>query len=255
MRLLATVSYDGTRYAGYQVQPEQMTIQSTIEKALAQIHKGDVIKIVASGRTDAGVHAIGQTFHFDSNLTIPIPKWKAALNALLPNDILIKDVVQVADDFHARYDVNQKRYRYKIWNDQDANPFQRYYCHHVDQPLDLEAINRACQFVKGEHDFTSFCAANSNTKGSKVRKVFDAACERDGHYVIFTFTGNGFLYNMVRILVGTLIEVGLGQMPPEQLKRILASHDRTKAGKTAPAQGLYLDKVIYRSVTGSKTPT
>ncbi|MBU5594645.1 tRNA pseudouridine(38-40) synthase TruA [Amphibacillus sp. MSJ-3] len=245
MRLLATVSYDGSNYAGYQIQPDQLTIQSVIESALTQIHKGQPIKITASGRTDAGVHAHGQTFHFDSELMIAEVNWKKAMNALLPDDIVIKNVEQVSDQFHARYSAKQKTYRYVILNSADPSPFQTKYSTYIHQPLHIESMNQACQYLIGEHDFTSFCAANSHVKGSKVRKIYQASCQKQDQYLIFTIRGNGFLYNMVRIIIGTLIEVGLGKRSPECIPEIIMSKDRKLAGKTAPAQGLYLDHVIY----------
>ncbi|MBM7542811.1 tRNA pseudouridine(38-40) synthase TruA [Amphibacillus cookii] len=246
MRMLATVSYDGTAYAGYQVQPNQTTIQSTIEAALRQIHKGKSVKIVASGRTDAGVHAIGQTFHFDSHLAIPPANWKKALNAVLPNDIVIKNVMTVTDDFHARYDVCQKTYRYVVLNAEDLDPFTRNYSYHIKRHLDIEAINKACSYLLGEHDFTAFCAANHNVKGSMVREIYQACCVKEANLVTFTFSGNGFLYNMVRIIVGTLIEVGLGERTIDAFRNVIESLDRSYAGKTAPAQGLYLQEVQYK---------
>lgn len=245
MRFLATVSYDGSNYAGYQIQPDQITIQSVIESALKKIHKGKIVKITASGRTDAGVHAYGQAFHFDSQLMIPEANWKKALNAILPDDIVIKKVEQVAARFHARYSAKIKTYKYVILNAEDPSPFQTKYSAYINQTLNVEAINRACQDIIGEHDFTSFCAANSHVKGSKIRTVYRASCEAKDQYLIFTFTGNGFLYNMVRIMVGTLIEIGLGKRDPDRLPEIIKSKARGAAGKTAPAQGLYLDHVKY----------
>ncbi|SEO75408.1 tRNA pseudouridine38-40 synthase [Amphibacillus marinus] len=245
MRYLATVKYDGTRYAGYQVQPNQMTIQSTIEAALQQLHKGAAVKITASGRTDAGVHANGQTFHFNSSLAIANSKWKLALNALLPDDIVIVEIKQVSEDFHARYDVIEKTYKYVIWNGADANPFERHYSYHIRRPLDLALIANGCHLLEGQHDFTAYCAANSQVKGSKVRTIYQAKCEQQGDYVVFTFTGSGFLYNMVRIMVGTLVEVGLAERKPETILTSFEHLKRSDLGKTAPAHGLYLEKVGY----------
>ncbi|WP_440897146.1 tRNA pseudouridine(38-40) synthase TruA [Amphibacillus sp. Q70] len=245
MRFLATVSYDGSNYAGYQIQPDQITIQSVIESALKRMHKGKVVKITASGRTDAGVHAYEQVFHFDSQLMIPEANWKKALNAILPDDIVIKKVEQVADQFHARYSAKAKTYKYVILNAEDPSPFQTKYSTYIKQTLNVEAMNHACQHIIGEHDFTSFCAANSYVKGSKIRTISQASCTKKDPYLILSFTGNGFLYNMVRIIVGTLIEVGLGRRAPDSLREIIKSKDRGAAGKTAPAQGLYLDHVKY----------
>ncbi|WP_079708129.1 tRNA pseudouridine(38-40) synthase TruA [Paraliobacillus ryukyuensis] len=246
MRMLATVSYDGTAYAGYQVQPNAVTIQEIIEKCLRKMHKGQAIRIHASGRTDANVHAIGQTFHFDTNLAIPEHNWKQALNALLPNDIFVSSVQQVADDFHARFDVTAKEYRYYVRNAKDQDVFQRNYSFHVGETMNLAKMQQACHFIEGEHDFTSFCAANAGVKGSKVRTIYQATCEKNRDTLIFTFKGSGFLYNMVRILVGTLLEIGKGKREPSDIVEILTSKDRTKAGRTAPAHGLFLQSVTYQ---------
>lgn len=245
MRYLCTISYDGSNYAGYQIQPNQTTIQSTIEAVLAKIHKGSHVKIQASGRTDAGVHAIGQTFHFDSNLSIEPDKWKKALNARLPDDLVVTSVKTVPDDFHARYDVTEKTYQYVILNQPDLDPFMRKYAYYVKGKLDLVSIQQACTLLIGQHDFTSFCASNSGVKGSKVREIYQASCEKHDNTLIFTFSGSGFLYNMVRILVGTLLEIGMGHRDPSDLARIIQSKQRSQAGKTAPAHGLYLKEVRY----------
>ncbi|CQR48491.1 tRNA pseudouridine synthase A [Paraliobacillus sp. PM-2] len=245
MRLLTTVSYDGTAYAGYQVQPNALTIQEKIEQALSKIHKGQEIRIVASGRTDAGVHAVGQTFHFDTDLKIPETNWKRALNAVLPNDIYIDHVQLVPDDFHARFDVKTKKYQYYVLNNEDKDVFQRNYSYFVKESLDIVSMQQACTMLEGEHDFTAFCAANAGVKGTKVRTIYQATCEQHKNQYIFTFEGSGFLYNMVRIIVGTLIEVGKGNRKPMEIREILVSKDRSKAGKTAPPQGLFLTSVTY----------
>lgn len=245
MRYLAIISYDGSNYSGYQIQPNQLTIQAVIEAALTKMHKGEPVKITASGRTDAGVHAYGQVIHFDSELDIPESNWKKALNSLLPGDIVVFDVKQVSENFHARFDAIKKTYIYTILNSADANPFEINYCAHVKERLNVDLMNQALQDLIGEHDFTAFCAANSYVKGDKIRTIYHASCQRVNNKVVFSVTGNGFLYNMVRIIVGTLIEIGLGQRPATDIKRIIESMDRTQAGKTAPPQGLYLNAVEY----------
>ncbi|HHU20429.1 MAG TPA: tRNA pseudouridine(38-40) synthase TruA [Bacilli bacterium] len=247
MRYLAVVSYDGSNYAGYQIQPDQLTIQAVIEQALAKMHKGKPIKITASGRTDAGVHAHGQVFHYDSELAIPEANWKKALNSLLPDDIVIFKVKEVTSSFHARYDALKKTYQYVILNSDDPNPFEVNYSTFIAEELDVSLINAACQYLIGEHDFTAFCAANSSVKGDKIRTIYDAHCKQDRDRLILSFTGNGFLYNMVRIIVGTLIEIGQGKRPVTDIQRIISSKDRSQAGKTAPAQGLYLNHVEYEA--------
>ena len=245
MRYLATVSYDGSNYSGYQVQPNRVTIQSVIEQALSKMHKDKPIKIVASGRTDAGVHAIGQTFHFDSELEIPEANWKRALNSLLPADVVILDIERVPDTFHARFHAVKKTYKYLVLNQVDPSPFHSKYTAHIKQELDIKVINQACEYLIGTHDFTSFCAANSGVKGDKSRTIYQASCEKEDHLIAFLFTGDGFLYNMVRIIVGTLLEIGLGKREPTEMEAIISMKDRDKAGKTAPPQGLYLEQVEY----------
>lgn len=246
MRYLARMSYDGTNYHGYQIQPDQRTIQQEVETVLKRMHKGRTVKIVASGRTDAGVHAIGQAFHFDSDLDIPVIRWVRALNAQLPEDIVVLNVVGVPSDFHARFDVVEKWYDYHIHNSSIADPFKRHYSDHVSHPLNVGAMQQACEHLLGTHDFTAFCATNSNVTDSKVRTIYQATCKKTAdNMIIFSVSGNGFLYNMVRIIVGTLIDVGYGRKSPTVIKEALVTLDRNTLGKTAPAKGLYLKKVVY----------
>lgn len=244
-RLRCIVQYDGTNYAGYQVQPNGNTVQEELEKALSKMHKGRKVKVIASGRTDSGVHAIGQVIHFDTDLDIPESNWKRALSSMLPDDIQIAAVENVPRDFHARYDAIGKEYRYFIWNDRESDLFKRQYRYHLRAELDIEAMRRACKILEGEHDFTSFCSTRTDIKGSKVRKIYEASIESDGPELMFKFRGSGFLYNMVRILVGTLIEVGRKERTPENLLEVIEAKDRDVAGKTAPPQGLFLWKVFY----------
>lgn len=246
MRYMCVVSYDGTRYAGYQKQLNAaVTIQATIEKALAKIHKGEKVETTASGRTDAGVHAKGQTFHFNSSLALPEQNWARALNAVLPDDIVVVKVSEVAEDFHARYHVTAKTYHYVVLNQKELDPFQRNYCFHVKEKLDLEQMQTACQLLMGKHDFTAFCTAKTGVKGSKVRELYHVSCQEQYGKIVFTFTGKGFMYNMVRILVGTLLEIGRGKRSAEDIPTIIASKERSQAGQTAPAHGLYLTEVRY----------
>ncbi|UOR10579.1 tRNA pseudouridine(38-40) synthase TruA [Halobacillus amylolyticus] len=244
-RLKCRVEYDGTAYAGYQVQTNGITIQEKIEKALTKMHKGERVKITASGRTDAGVHAIGQVIHFDTSLNIPESNWKRALGPMLPADIRVAEVEPVTDDFHARYDTTAKEYRYYVWNDQEPNLFRRLYTYHIRKPLDVTAMREACKLVEGEHNFTSFCSPRTDLKGSKVRTITKSVIERHGSELVFIFKGSGFLYNMVRILVGTILEVGFGDRTPDELEKMIAARDRKAAGRTAPPHGLFLWKVEY----------
>lgn len=243
-RMKCIVSYDGTGFAGYQVQPGKRTVQSVIEEALRKLHKGSQVKITASGRTDAGVHAKGQVFHFDTPLEIPVEKWNIALNALLPADVAVTRTEWTSNTFHARFDASGKEYRYFIQRKAMRDPFQRSYAALYPYTLDITAINKAIPHLIGEYDFTSFCSAKTEVE-DKVRKIYSIDLMEDGDLLIFSFKGNGFLYNMVRILTGTLLAVGNGQIQADIIPDILAAKDRTKAGKTAPPQGLYLWEVFY----------
>ncbi|MCA0985600.1 tRNA pseudouridine(38-40) synthase TruA [Halobacillus yeomjeoni] len=244
-RMRCVIQYDGTKYAGYQIQPNGITIQEELEKALSKMHKGQKVKVTASGRTDSGVHAMGQVIHFDSDLTIPYQNWKRALTSLLPDDIHISSVEGVSRDFHARYDAKGKEYRYFVWNEREPDVFNRYYRYHVKADLDIGRMKIACRYLLGEHDFTSFCSPKTDIKGSKVRTIHEASVEKEGSELVFTFNGSGFLYNMVRILVGTLLEIGRNEREPDDILNILKAKSRDAAGKTAPPQGLFLWSVFY----------
>ena len=244
-RLKATISYDGTLFSGYQVQPGKRTVQLELEAVLTRMHKGELIKVTASGRTDARVHATGQVIHFDTNLAIPIERYKKALNVQLPPDIRVLSVEEVETNFHARYDVTGKRYRY-IWNcEEEQSPFRRHYSVETNgvKP-DVEKMQKAAQYIIGTHDFSCFCAANTSVV-DKVRTVHGVNFTWFDYELHMTIEGNGFLYNMVRIIAGTLWEVGIGKRSSDDLLEIIASENREKAGKTAPAHGLYLEKVFY----------
>ncbi|MFA1715195.1 tRNA pseudouridine(38-40) synthase TruA [Peribacillus frigoritolerans] len=239
------IAYDGTDFAGYQVQPEKRTIQSEFEAVLAQMHKGTIIKVTASGRTDSGVHAKGQVLHFESPLTFPTENWIKAFSALLPTDIIVLEVDIVPDEFHARFHTTGKEYRYIVARSKLRDPFKRNYAYHYPYPLNVEAMREAISYLIGTHDFTSFCSAKTEVV-DKVRTIKEMDFEESDDFLVFRFVGEGFLYNMVRILVGTLLEVGSGKMSPHDMSGILDKKDRSFAGKTAPAQGLYLWKVFYK---------
>jgi len=244
MRIKCTVAYDGTLFSGYQVQPNKRTVQCELEAALAKLHKGDRIRVSASGRTDAGVHAIGQVIHFDTSMELPEDKWKLALNSLLPDDIVVKQTEEVALDFHARFDTVGKEYRYFIQLTKQRDPFKRNYAYQFAYPLNFAAISEAKQYLLGTHDFTSFCSARTEIE-DRVRTLETIEFFEENGLLVFRFVGNGFLYNMVRILVGTLLEIGGGKREPYHLKEMLEKKDRRLAGKTAPGQGLYLWEVFY----------
>jgi tRNA pseudouridine38-40 synthase len=243
-RYKCIISYDGSEFSGYQVQPKKRTVQSQIEAALAKMHKDVNVKISASGRTDAGVHARGQVIHFDSPLPLTEEKWEIALNSMLPEDISILCVEKADSDFHARFDASGKEYRYFLYQSLKRDPFQRNYAFHYPFPLNIEAMNEACSYLLGTHDFSSFCSARTEV-ADKVRTIETIEISQEEELLSFRFVGNGFLYNMVRILVGTIVEVGSGKRKPEDIVEILEKKDRRYAGKTAPAQGLYLWKVFY----------
>ncbi|GAB1534192.1 MULTISPECIES: tRNA pseudouridine(38-40) synthase TruA [unclassified Brevibacillus] len=242
-RLRCVLAYDGTDFSGFQVQPDQVTVQGEIEAALNRV-TGEDIQVFGSGRTDAGVHARGQVIHFDTSSNIPMDKWRFVLNNQLPDSIVIRTVEEVDASFHARFDVQVKEYRYCIDNNPVADVFRHRYADHVRFPLDVDAMQQAAHYLVGEHDFTSFCSAKTYVE-DKVRTVYGLSVEKIGDEVWVTCRGNGFLYNMVRIIVGTLVEVGQGKRNPAELREILAACDREKAGKTAPAKGLTMWEVVY----------
>ncbi|AZU59941.1 tRNA pseudouridine(38-40) synthase TruA [Neobacillus mesonae] len=245
-RYKAIIAYDGTEFFGYQVQPNKRTVQSELEAVLAKMHKGAEVKVTASGRTDAGVHARGQVVHFDSPLFIPEEKWVIALNSLLPDDLSVLTVEMVNESFHARFAAVGKEYRYRLLLSKMRDPFESRYAYRYPYPLDLEAMQAAsCYLVGRPLDFTSFCSAKTEVV-DKVRTIETIDYVLDGDLLTLRFVGNGFLYNMVRILVGTLLEVGSGDRKPEEMADILERQDRRFAGKTAPAHGLYLWEVFYK---------
>lgn len=244
-KIKCTISYDGTNFFGSQIQPNKRTVQQEIEKVLTRMHKGTEKKIVLSGRTDAGVHAQGQVFHVETDLKILEENWKKALNAQLPDDIYVHEVEYVNTFFHARFDAKEKEYRYFVLNSREPNIFQRNYSYFEPSPLDIEAIRIACKIFEGTQDFTSFSSARATVKGSKVRTLFEVSCHEHNEMIVFILRGNGFLYNMVRIIVGALIDVGKGKLTPNDIAEIMRKKDRSCAGKTMPPQGLFLWKVRY----------
>ncbi|MEH7352520.1 tRNA pseudouridine(38-40) synthase TruA [Neobacillus drentensis] len=244
-RYKCIISYDGSGFSGYQVQPNKRTVQTELEAVLAKMHKGNPVKVSGSGRTDAGVHAKGQVIHFDSPLPIPEEKWEVALNSMLPEDISVRSVMIVDASFHARFDAVGKEYRYVLLLSSIRDPFQRNYAYRYPYQLNLEAMREASTFFLGTHDFTSFCSAKTEVE-DKIRTIETIDFIMEGNLLTLRFVGNGFLYNMVRILVGTLLAVGSGDILPEEIPVILEKKDRRFAGKTAPAHGLYLWKVFYK---------
>ncbi|WP_209125341.1 tRNA pseudouridine(38-40) synthase TruA [Alkalihalobacillus sp. BA299] len=243
-RYKCVISYDGTDFSGFQIQPDRRTVQGELEKALKTIHKNQSIQVFGSGRTDASVHAIGQVIHFDTPLHIPTEKWGRAFAANLPQDIVIRDVQEVNQDFHARFQAVRKEYRYRVLNCKLHDVFRRRYTYHFPHELNVNAMQEAAEFLLGIHDFTSFCSTASPIE-DKVRTIYHLEIIQEEDELIFRIQGNGFLYNMVRIIVGTLLEVGAGKRNVNDMKKIILAKDRTKSGKTAPGHGLYLWKVDY----------
>jgi len=243
-RIKCIISYDGTGFSGYQVQPGKRTVQGELEKVLEKMNKGTSSRVSASGRTDAGVHARGQVIHFDTTLEIEPARWQIALNSLLPDDIAVSSVEYARQDFHARFDAVGKEYRYFLLQSKHRDPFQRNYAYQFQYELDPDAMMKAARLLLGTHDFTSFCSAKTEVE-DRVRTLQKIDIFEENGLLVFKFVGNGFLYNMVRILVGTLLEVGTGRRQADSMHQLLAEQDRTQAGKTAPGHGLYLWKVFY----------
>lgn len=237
------VQYDGTRYAGFQVQPDSPTIQSALQAALTSL-LGQETTVVGASRTDAGVHAYGQVVTFTTENVIPAARVVKALNDLLPADIACVAAEDVAPEFHPQYAARRKRYVYRLLNRELPSPFLGRYAWHVEQPLEVAAMRAAGQHLVGEHDFAAFCAAGGSAK-TTVREVFALDLAQEGEIIETSIEGNGFLYMMVRIIMGTLVEVGQGRRSPEQVAAILASRDRRRAGSTAPPHGLCLRRIDY----------
>ena len=243
-KVKCTLSYDGSKYGGFQVQANSVTVQELIQAALEKVAKERII-IHASGRTDAGVHARGQVFHFQTSCQVPLERWSFALNSLLPDDIAILAAEEVPGTFHSRFDVVEKTYRYCLMNRKVHDVFYRNYAWHIPVLLNVDAMKQAAVYLIGEHDFTSFCSTRSIVE-NKVRHVYEILIEEESEGKIWiSIRGNGFLYNMVRIIVGTLVQVGLGKRNSNGIIAILEAKDRKQAGETAPAHGLFLWEVKY----------
>ncbi len=241
MRIMLTVAYDGTAYHGWQVQAhEEKTIEGVLNSSLKEL-TGEDISVIGASRTDAGVHALGNLCVFDSASTIPPERFVPALNSILPPDIRIMKSEAVDSDFHPRHVNTRKTYRYGIYHGEICPPMERLYRHHVYGPLDIGAMQEAAAYMMGEHDFAAFCAAGAQVD-STVRTVYDVHVEtsENGEHIDIYVTGNGFLYNMVRIMAGTLLEVSRGRIALSDIPKIIKSRDRSGAGPTLPACGLCL---------------
>lgn len=240
------IEYDGKDFNGWQKQPNKLNIQGTIEKAIEQI-TGEKVDLMASGRTDRGVHAFGQVANFKTNSTIPIDKFPIAINSNLKKSILIKSAEEVDEKFHSRLTCKKKTYRYVINNSRYGTAIYRNLETHIPMKLNIEKMQKAVKYFEGEHDFKAFKASGTSSKSS-VRIIYKLEVKEVGNNRIWIeVTGNGFLYNMVRIISGTLVDVGTEKIQPEDIKKIIESKDRNLAGKTLPPNGLYLVNVKYEN--------
>lgn len=237
------IEYDGTRYYGWQRQPNQVTVQGKLEGVLS-LMCGREVEVIGAGRTDAGVHARGMTANVNLETELGAEEIRDYLNRYLPDDIAVLEVKEASPRFHARYNATGKTYCYTCFDGAVKPVFDRKYYTRLEEVPDVEKMREAAAVLKGEHDFRNFCV-NPRMKKSTVRLVDEIKIERDGGYLRFTFHGTGFLQNMVRIMAGTLLEVGCGRMTVEEVRRVLESKERCKAGPTAPAQGLCLMRVDY----------
>ena len=238
-----TIEYDGKDFNGWQKQPTKLNIQGEIERAIETI-TGEEVDLTASGRTDAGVHAIAQVANFKTNSNLPVEKFAIAINSKLKKSIRIQKSEEVEERFHSRYNCKQKTYRYVINNGEQGSAIYRNLEYFVPTKLNVNEMKKAVKYFEGEHDFKGFKASGTSSKSS-VRIIYKTSIREDGDRIIIELTGNGFLYNMVRIISGTLVDVGLGKIKSEEIPEIINSKDRTRAGKTLPPYALYLVKVEY----------
>lgn len=245
-RIRFTISYDGTQYHGWQVQPGLQTIQGTLETVLAQI-EGRPVQVTASGRTDAGVHAFAQVAAVDLENPIPPDNLRRAVNRLLPRDIRVMAAAEAAPGFHPRYDAKSKLYEYRIWRTEICPPFDRLYVQYFPYPLDTARMIESAPLFEGESDFTNFAASDEKDAlgRSKVRTIFSSRLSIEGDRMIYRVAGSGFLKHMVRNIIGTLLEVGKGNLDETGLRALIERPGECKAGPTAPARGLFLVRVDY----------
>mgnify|MGYP003275645721 FL=1 len=243
-RIKLTIAYDGTNYCGWQIQPNGITVEEVVNKALQKLTEEE-IQVIGASRTDSGVHALGNVAVFDTETTIPPERISYALNQRLPDDIVIVKSEEVASDFHPRYCDCSKTYEYHILNTRIPIPTKRLTNYFVSYELDIDKMRQAASYLVGEHDFVSFCNVRTDVEDT-VRTITELEILKNGEEITIRISGNGFLYNMVRIIVGTLIRVGRGFYEPEKVKEILAAKDRKAAGVTAPPHGLMLVEIRYK---------
>ena len=242
-RVKLIVAYEGVNYHGWQLQPNALTVEGVLNRELSALLKEE-ITVIGASRTDAGVHSLGNVAVFDTKTRMPAEKISYALNQHLPDDIVVQDSCEVAADFHPRHCNSRKTYEYRIWNAMFPLPTLRRQTYFYHRPLDVQRMQQAADHLVGVHDFKSFCSVNTQVEDT-TRELFQAKVTQEGALIRIRVTGSGFLYNMVRILAGTLIQVGNGQLAPEAIPDILKAKDRTAAGPTAPAQGLTMIGLEY----------
>ena len=242
-RIKLTVAYDGCNYSGWQIQPNASTIEQVLDNAINKV-TGEKVHVIGASRTDAGVHGLGNVAVFDTASNIPAYKFTYGINLYLPEDIIIQQSDEVESDFHPRHCDTRKTYCYRILNTEFGLPKKRNYTWNVPGNIDIAKMQEAAAYLVGEHDFKSFCCVRTQTE-TTVRTIYSLDVDRKGDEILITVTGNGFLYNMVRIIAGTLIQVGKGKFNPEYVKEMLDAKDRTQAGQTAPPQGLTLMRIEY----------
>lgn len=238
-----TIEFDGTDFNGWQTQPGGRTVQDVLTAALSQL-TGEAVKVTGSSRTDAGVHAFGMSVNFHTESAIPPERFAYALNTILPDDVTVVGSEEVGPDFHSRFHATGKKYRYLILNSLYPSSLLRHRAYHIQRHLSLDAMVEAAKHIKGTHDFKAFCASGGSSK-TTIRTITDIRLTKNEDLITLEVVGDGFLYNMVRIIAGTLIDAGSGRIAPESVADILLMGDRRKAGRTAPAHGLYLVEVYY----------
>ena len=243
MRVKLVVAYEGTNYCGWQIQPNGITIEQVLNETLSSL-LGEEITVTGASRTDAGVHSLGNVAVFETHTKMPAEKISFALNQRLPEDIVVQEACQVPEDFHPRFSKSRKTYEYRFLNCRFRQPLERRTSYFYHYPLDVSAMQKAAAYLVGEHDFTSFASVHAQTN-TYVRMIYALDVVREGDMIRIRVQGNGFLYNMVRIIAGTLIQVGAGIKKPEDMESILAGKDRELAGPTAPAHGLTMIGLEY----------
>ncbi|MGV3223169.1 tRNA pseudouridine(38-40) synthase TruA [Staphylococcus hyicus] len=240
-RVLVKISYQGSQFLGFQIQNQGRTVQGYFEKILKRMHKHDV-RVHPSSRTDRGVHAFEQYFHFDTELSIEPTQWQYAMNRALPEDIYVHEVTMISNDFHCRYDCVGKTYRYKIYQSAHKDPFQAHLKTHIPEMLNIDAMNKAAEHFIGTHNFTTFCSQKTEVE-SKERTIYESYVVATNEGLDFVISGSGFLYNMVRVIMAFLIEVGKGKRQAHEVPSLLKAQDRNLVPHTAPAEGLYLERI------------